>query len=210
MNRPVPAIVAIGASTGGPPALLDVLSHLPAQLPVGVLVVQHMPEDFTANFVQRMNAQCELRIREASEGDAVQPGTVLVAPAGLHMTVGRGERALCVTRLSKLPTGTLHTPSVDILMCSVAATFRQRAMGILLTGMGSDGARGMKAIHDAGGWTVGQDAGSSAVYGMPRAAAHIGALHRVVPLNQISTEILAAVWGKCDALTPRVSSHAAH
>ena len=126
------------------------------------------------------------------------------------MSVGRGDRGLCIARLSKSPLGTIHTPSVDVLMCSVAETFRQRAMGILLTGMGSDGAAGMKAIHDAGGWTVGQDAGSSAVYGMPRAAADMGALHRVVSLSQISAEILAAVWGKRNALTPRAASHAAH
>jgi len=209
MNRPVPAILAIGASTGGPPALLDILSHLPAQLPVGVLVVQHMPPGFAANFVERLSALCELKVREASDGGAIQAGAVYVAPAGWHMTAIRGAHVPCSTRLSKSPAGTLHIPSVDVLMCSVAETFHNRAMGVLLTGMGVDGARGMKAIHDAGGWTIGQDAGSSAVYGMPRAAANLGALHRIVPLSQICSQILAALWGKRDAVAPKAAAHAA-
>jgi two-component system chemotaxis response regulator CheB len=168
-----------------------------------------MPPGFTTNFAQRLDAMCELKVREASDGGAIQAGTVYVAPAGRHMTVLRGSYGGCSARLSASPTDTAHIPSVDVLMCSVAEMFGPRAMGVLLTGMGSDGARGMKAIRDVGGWTVGQNASSCAVYGMPRIAADLGALHRIVPLSQMSVEILAAVWGKHDVLTPRASAHVA-
>ena len=185
MSRTPPAILAMGASTGGPPALQSILSHLPAELPVGILVVQHMPLGFTANFVQRLNALCRLKVREASGGEIIEPGTVYIAPAGWHMTASRGNPNAFFLQISKSPSGMQHIPSVDVLFRSVAETFRNRAVAVLLTGMGTDGALGMKAIHDAGGWTLGQDAASSAVYGMPRAAAEIGALSRVEPLHQI-------------------------
>ena len=187
-----PAIVAIGASTGGPKALQDVLSQLPLQLPTGIVVVQHMPTGFTAQFAERLNHLCHLSVLEAKGGEIIEPGTVYIAPAGLHMTVSRaGSRYR--TQLSSIPTGTLHTPSVDVLMNSVASVFGNHAMGVILTGMGADGAQGMKAIRDGGGWTVGQDAESCAVYGMPRSAAEINALCRVAPLHQIASEILGAV-----------------
>lgn len=209
MNAPSPAVLAIGASTGGPPALLEILSHLPAELPVGILIVQHMHLGFTANFVQRLNIQCQLSIQEASEGDRIEPGTVYIAPAGSHMTIRRDNTGVFSIQIGKSPYGMQHTPSVDVLMRSVAETCRNRAMGVLLTGMGVDGALGMKAIHDAGGWTLGQDAGSCVVYGMPRAAAAIGALSRVVPLHQICTEILAALAYKPAQQSQLASSHRA-
>ena len=204
-----PTILAIGASTGGPKALQQVLSALPASLPVGVLVVQHMPPGFTAPFAERLNTLCQLRIREAAGGEIIEPGNVYIAPAGWHLTVSRGAAGRCSTEVSKSPSATLHRPSVDILLFSVAETFRSQAMGVLLTGMGVDGARGMKAIHKAGGWTVGQNAETCVVYGMPRAAAEMRALSRVAPLSLVATEIMSALSHSSDAAAPRATSHSA-
>ncbi len=186
-----PAVLAIGTSTGGPKALQEILAALPATLPTGILVVQHMPVGFTAQFAERLNHACPLSVRESRGEEAIEPGNVYIAPAGWHMTVGRAGTTHR-TQLSKLPTGTLHTPSVDVLMHSIAGIYGNQGMGMILTGMGSDGALGMKAIRDAGGWTIGQDAESCTVYGMPRSAAEIGALSRVSPLSQMASEILAA------------------
>src|SRR5882724_10309967 len=203
-----PAIVAIGASTGGPKALQDVLSQLPLQLPTGIVVVQHMPAGFTAQFAERLNHLCHLSVLEAKGGEIIEPGTVYIAPAGLHMTVSRaGSRFR--TQLSSIPAGTLHTPSVDVLMNSVASVFGNHAMGVILTGMGADGAQGMKAIRDGGGWTIGQDAESCAVYGMPRSAAEINALSRVAPLSHIAAEIMAALTQRVNSATVNTSSRGA-
>ena len=199
-----PAILAIGTSTGGPKALQDVLSQLPAQLPTGILIVQHMPVGFTAQFAERLNHVCPMTVCESKGEETIEPGTVYIAPAGLHMTVSRdGSRYR--TQLGQSPAGTRHTPSVDVLMHSVASVFGNQAMGVILTGMGSDGAQGMKAIRDAGGWTVGQDAESCAVYGMPRSAAEINALSRIAPLHQIASEILAA-FPQSSGLAARLSA----
>jgi two-component system chemotaxis response regulator CheB len=195
-----PAIIAIGTSTGGPKALQEVLAQLPAQLPTGVLIVQHMPVGFTAQFADRLNSLCKVAVREVKGEESIEAGTVYIAPAGMHMTVARAGTKYH-THLSKTPGGTLHTPSVDVLMHSVARVYGRHAMGVILTGMGADGAQGMKAIRDAGGWTIGQDAESCAVYGMPRSAAELNALCRVAPLSHIAAEILSA-------LTPRASAAA--
>jgi two-component system chemotaxis response regulator CheB len=186
-----PSIVAVGISTGGPKALQDILPALPADLGVPVVVVQHMPPGFTAPFAQRLNTLCTVSIREAENHDVMQPGVVYIAPAGIHLRVERkGLRG--VICLSDKPEGQLHTPSVDIMMESVAAAFHSQVMGVIMTGMGSDGARGMEAIHREGGFTLGQDEPSCAVYGMPRVCAEMGILSRVAPLTQIPQEILHA------------------
>jgi len=187
-----PAIVAVGASTGGPRALQEVLPLLPRDLSVPVLIVQHMPAGFTAPFAQRLNSLCKVKVREAVKGDVIEPGVVYIAPAGLHMTVQRPADAHALISLDCHPADHLHIPSVDIMMRSVARNFRNLAMGIILTGMGSDGAEGMKAIHQESGLTIGQDEASCAVYGMPRACAELGVLSRVVPLSQIPACILEA------------------
>jgi two-component system chemotaxis response regulator CheB len=185
------AIVAVGVSTGGPKALQDILPLLPPDLPVPIVLVQHMPVGFTAPFAKRLNALCAVSIREALQGETIKPGVVYIAPAGAHMTVERpGSHA--VVCLSYEPENQLHTPSVDVMMQSVASAFQSQAMGIIMTGMGSDGAQGMSAIRQAGGFTVGQDEASCAVYGMPRVCAEMGILDRVVPLVQIPHEILQA------------------
>ncbi len=184
-----PSIVALGISTGGPKALQDILPTLPADLPVPIVIVQHMPPGFTAPFAQRLNSLCAVSIREAKHQDAIKPGVVYIAPAGIHLTVERkGSRNLIC--LSAKPENQLHTPSVDVMMQSVATAFRAQAMGVIMTGMGADGAQGMGAIHREGGFTLGQDEQSCAVYGMPRVCAEMGILDRVVALGQIPQEIL--------------------
>ncbi len=187
-----PAIVAVGTSTGGPKALQEILPLLPADLSVPILIVQHMPQGFTAPFAQRLNALCAISVREAADRAPIQPGVAYVAPAGLHMTVERDSDSHGVICLTAEPEKSLHTPSVDVMMKSVAKAFRSLAMGIILTGMGSDGAEGMQAIFHAGGLTLGQDEACCTVYGMPRACAEAGVLTRVVPLAQMPAQILQA------------------
>jgi len=159
---------------------------------VAVLIVQHMPPGFTGPFARRLDNLCQVTVKEAGHNDEIQPGIVYIAPAGQHMTVARGGSSKGAIRLSQAPENTLHRPSVDVMMLSVAEAFRSLAMGIILTGMGADGVHGMRAIAQAGGLTVGQDEASCTVYGMPRSCAEAGVLQRVVPLAQIPEQILLA------------------
>ena len=194
--RVVPEIIAIGTSTGGPDALQDLLPKLPADLPVGVIIVQHMPPGFTGPLAKRLNTVSEIEVHEAENGDLVEAGNVYIAPAGQHIIVGHHRRnADLKTRisLSDHPPGTMHKPSADVLMTSVAEVFGQYSCGIILTGMGNDGLMGMTAIRDAGGITIGQDEASSTVYGMPRVCAESGILQCVVPLTDMKSRILQAL-----------------
>jgi two-component system chemotaxis response regulator CheB len=188
----VPALVAIGISTGGPKALQEILPVLPDDLPVPIVVVQHMPLGFTSPFAARLDTLCAATVREASGGENAKPGVIYIAPAGCHITVERTSQSRVKICLSDKPEKQLHVPSVDVMMQSVASSFGSLAMGIIMTGMGSDGALGMSAIHQEGGWTVGQDELSCAVYGMPRVCAEMGILDRVVALGQIPHEIMHA------------------
>lgn len=188
----MPAVVAIGISTGGPKALQDMLPVLPRDLPLPILVVQHMPPGFTATFAQRLSGLCSIAVHEAKHGELIGPGVVYIAPAGLHMIVERPSDSRPVITLTPEPAKRLHIPSIDVMMESVAETFGHLVMGIIMTGMGSDGALGMKAIHRRGGITIGQDEASCVVYGMPRACAEMGILQRVAPLSQIPQLILSA------------------
>lgn len=195
-SRVVPEIVAIGTSTGGPEALQHLLPQLPADLPVGVIIVQHMPPGFTGPLAKRLDTISAIEVREAEEGDLVDAGKVYIAPAGRHITVEHHySKAEWKTRicLSHHPHGTLHRPSADVMMASVAEVFGRYSCGIILTGMGNDGLKGMKAIRDAGGITIGQDQASSAVYGMPRVCAESGILQGVIPLSQMKSQILQAL-----------------
>lgn len=187
-----PAMIAIGVSTGGPKALQEILPALPGDLTVPIMVVQHMPPAFTAPFAKRLNTLCAATVCEASQGEDVMPGVIYIAPAGFQMTVDRSNQSRATICLSDKPENQLHVPSVDVMMQSVASAYRSLAMGIIMTGMGADGAQGMNAIHREGGLTVGQDELTSAVYGMPRACAEMGILDRVVPLSQIPHEIMQA------------------
>lgn len=187
-----PAIVAVGISTGGPKALQEMLPLLPHDLSVPILIVQHMPLGFTAPFAQRLNSLCSVTVREASHGETVQPGVVYLAAAGKHMRVERISPSRTILCLDTHPGDCLHVPSVNVLMNSVAAAYRNLALGIIMTGMGSDGAEGIESIFRAGGLTIGQDEATCTVYGMPRVCAEMGILTRVVPLSQIPKQILEA------------------
>jgi two-component system, chemotaxis family, protein-glutamate methylesterase/glutaminase len=198
LGSPVPegsqsdlAIVAIGISTGGPKALQDILPMFPANTPVPILIVQHMPLGFTAPFAERLNHLCSVSVTEAIHGEEIQPGVVYIAPAGFHLTVARSSSRTSIC-ISDKPGNQLHTPSVDIMMKSVADSFGPLALGVIMTGMGSDGAIGMSAIHREGGMTLGQDEASCTVYGMPRACAELGILDQVVSLLEIPSAILQA------------------
>jgi two-component system, chemotaxis family, protein-glutamate methylesterase/glutaminase len=186
------SIVAIGTSTGGPKALQEILPVLPRDLGVPVLVVQHMPLGFTSTFAQRLNSLCAVTVREAAHREPIENGVVYIAPAGMHMTVERKSESETLVCLSKQPGKHIHIPSVDVMMMSVAQAFGLSTMGIIMTGMGSDGVEGMKAIHRRGGFTLGQDESTCTVYGMPRVCAELGILSRVATLSQIPRHILNA------------------
>ncbi len=188
----LPDVVAIGTSTGGPGALREIITRLPADLPVGVLVVQHMPPGFTGPLAKRLDALSQVRVFEAVDEQPIAPGQVLIAPAGMQMTAFRRTASKYAVRIGAEPNDTLHVPSVDVMMLSVAEVFGERAMGVILTGMGNDGALGMKAIHQKGGVTLGQDEASCVVYGMPRVCAEMDLLRRVAPLDAMPGEIVAA------------------
>jgi len=189
-SRAVPEIIVLGTSTGGPKALQEMLPQLPPDMPSGMLVVQHMPPGFTAPFARRMDSLSKVTVCEARHGDAIQPGFVYIAPAGQHTTVTRRPGSKGSIWLSSEPAGTLHKPSVDVTMISAAEALGQTTLGIIMTGMGSDGLQGMTAIHEAGGITLGQDEATCTVYGMLRCCAEGGILNKVVPLPQLSRQIL--------------------
>jgi two-component system, chemotaxis family, protein-glutamate methylesterase/glutaminase len=188
-----PEIVALGTSTGGPKALEQILPRFPSDLSIPILIVQHMPPGFTASFAQRLDRLCSITVCEALHGQPIQAGTAYIAPAGQQMRIERHLSGLYpIICLDAGPDNAVHVPSVDILMQSVARIFKNRSMGVILTGMGSDGAEGMTAIYRQGGLTIGQDQASCAVYSMPRACAELGVLIRTVPLSDIPAEILQA------------------
>ncbi len=193
--------IAIGTSTGGPPALQTILAGLPASLSAPVLVVQHMPKGFTASLAGRLDRLSGMSVSEAVDGDRASPGRCLIAPSGLHMTIIRDGGGLTV-RLSEEPAGFLHRPSVDVLMESVARTAGKKALGVILTGMGADGARGIKALHDAGAATMAQDENSSVVYGMPKAAVEMGGVDISLPLEQIGRAIILKTAGEAIDFPP--------
>jgi two-component system, chemotaxis family, protein-glutamate methylesterase/glutaminase len=187
-----PAIVALGTSTGGPKALQEILPLFPRDLSVPILIVQHMPAGFTAPFAQRLNSLCSIPVRQATHREPIQPGVAYIAPAGTHLSVKRLSDSRAILCLDTQPDNALHIPSVNVLMNSVAESFKSLALGVIMTGMGSDGAEGMNAIHRQGGLTIGQDEATCTVYGMPRVCAEMGILSRVVPLSQIPAQILLA------------------
>jgi two-component system chemotaxis response regulator CheB len=184
-------ILAIGASTGGPRAIEDVLTSLPPAGP-GTVIVQHMPVQFTAEFAKRLNGLCAMRVTEAVDGEEVLAGKALIAPGGRHMLLQR-VGATYVVRLKDLPAVNHHRPSVDVMMHSVAKAAGANAVGVILTGMGSDGAKGLLAMRTAGAHTIAQDEETSIVYGMPKEAAAVGAASEVLPLDKIARAACAAV-----------------
>ena len=189
MNTTTDKVVAIGTSTGGTQALEAVLRQLPVST-VGIVVVQHMPEKFTAMFAQRLDSICPMGVMEARHGDRVIPGRVLIAPGGRHMMLKRNG-AQYVVEVVDGPLINRHKPSVDVLFRSVAQVAGRNAMGIIMTGMGDDGARGLKEMHDAGARTVAEAESTCVVFGMPREAIRLGAADTVTGLDCIASEIIA-------------------
>ena len=181
-------VIAIGLSTGGVQSLEVVLRQLPRTLP-GIVVVQHMPEKFTAAFAARLNNLCALEVSEAQHGDRVISGRVLIAPGGRHMRLKRSG-AQYIVDVTDGPLINHHRPSVDVLFKSVAQCAGRNAIGVIMTGMGDDGARGLREMHDAGATTAAQDEASCVVFGMPREAIRLGATDSVVPLSGIAPWLL--------------------
>lgn len=182
-------LIAIGASTGGTEALKEVIVRLPAAVP-GIVIVQHMPESFTPSFAKRLNSLGAVRVIEAQGGELIRPGHAYLAPGHAHMSVKR-RGAGWVTELAQTEPVNRHRPAVDVLFNSVAREAGKNAIGVILTGMGRDGALGMLAMHQAGAWNIGQDQESCVVYGMPREAALVGALDEVASLESVAARVLA-------------------
>lgn len=176
-------VIAIGTSTGGTQALEEVLTALPSAT-LGIAIVQHMPEKFTAAFAERLNSLCKIRVKEAANNDRLIQGTALIAPGGRHLLVKRSGAQYFVEVVDG-PLVSRHRPSVDVLFRSVAKAAGANAMGIIMTGMGDDGARGLKEMMDAGAHTVGQDENSCVVYGMPKEAVRHGGVREVAALDKI-------------------------
>jgi two-component system chemotaxis response regulator CheB len=183
-------VVALGTSTGGTQALEEVLTDLPAVSP-GIVIVQHMPPQFTAAFAARLDAICAIDVREAQNNDRVLPGRALIAPGGRHMMLKRSGAQYYV-EVKEGPPVNRHCPSVDVLFRSVARCAGANALGVIMTGMGDDGARGLKEMRDAGARTVAQDEASCIVFGMPREAIRMNAAERIVPLGDVARIVLSA------------------
>jgi len=182
------SVVAIGASTGGPSALREVLGGLPAGLPAPILVTQHIADGFIPGLVEWLDAACAIRVREADGGRPLEPGTAYLAPTGRDLVLDGG-----VVRLDQPAAGQVHAPSADVLFESVAQSCGNAAVGVLLTGMGADGARGLRALRDVGAATIAQDEATSVVFGMPRSAIELDAAGQVLPLGEIADAVAALV-----------------
>ncbi|WP_102797181.1 protein-glutamate methylesterase/protein-glutamine glutaminase [Bowmanella denitrificans] len=183
LSKTTDKVIAIGTSTGGTIALERILSPLPADV-AGLVIVQHMPEKFTAAFAQRLNGLCQIDVREACDGDRVRPGLALIAPGGRHMTLSRSG-AFYHVQVRAGPVVNRHCPSVDVLFRSVARNAGRNACGIILTGMGDDGARGLLAMREAGAITYAQGEASCVVFGMPKEAIKHGGAEQVVELDDV-------------------------
>ena len=196
-HQPVPSgggrptttvLIAIGASTGGPRALEEVIRQFPGDLPAGVLVVQHMPAGFTRSMAERLDQIASVRVKEAQEGDRVSAGVVYIAPGDYHMTVSREQ----VIHLEQSPSVNYVRPSIDVTMLALPAVYSTQLVGVILTGMGKDGSAGMAKIRAAGGVTIVQDENTSTIYSMPRAVVENGDADFVLPLDRIGDAVVRA------------------
>lgn len=182
-------LVAIGVSTGGPPAVQKVLSALPGDFPVGIVIAQHMPEAFTGPFAARLDKLCKVSVKEAETGDVVRPGTVFVAPGGKHLVINR-EGGQLTLKVTPEPADALYKPSANVLISSVADALSSRALGVILTGMGSDGMEGIRELKDKGGRALAQSDSTCVVYGMPKAIVDARLSDEVVDIDDMGAAII--------------------
>lgn len=185
-------IVAIGTSTGGPRALQEVVTKIPGNIPCGIVIVQHMPPAFTKSLADRLNSLSSVTVKEAEHNDVIKPGLVLIAPGDYHMLLER-EGGKVVVKLNQNPPLGGHRPAVDPMMESVGRIYGSKAVGVILTGMGHDGAKGMQAIKRQNGQTIAEDQSTSVVFGMPKSAIELGVVDKVVPITSVASEILKAL-----------------
>jgi two-component system chemotaxis response regulator CheB len=183
-------VIAVGASTGGTEAIAALLANLPETSP-GMVIAQHIPAQFSRAFANRLNGTCRLSVKEAEDGDIVRPGVALVAPGDFHMVVKKRPGGYCVN-VKTGPKVCYQRPSVDVLFLSVAETAGPHAVGVLLTGMGADGAKGLLRMRQAGAHTIAQDEATCVVYGMPREAVALGAAEQVLSLDRIPAAMISA------------------
>ena len=188
MLKTTDKVLGIGASTGGTEAIRSVLEQMPADAPP-ILITQHMPERFTKAFADRLNSLCEILVKEACDGDSVLPGQALVAPGNYHMELIRSGARYQI-RITQGPPVNRHRPSVDVMFHSIAKTAGSNALGVILTGMGGDGAQGLLAMRQAGAATMAQDEATCVVFGMPKEAIKAGAVEKIVPLQHIPSALL--------------------
>jgi len=186
--------VAIGVSTGGPKTLLDIIPRLPADFPATIFITQHMPAGFTKSLAERMDSLSKIRVEEARDTEIAEQGTAYLAPGDFHMTVSPAVLAKGVmVKVDEKPLNTLHRPSVDVMMSSVAATYGAKSVGVILTGMGQDGTKGMSLIKGQGGKTLAEDESSCIVFGMPKMAIESGCIDKVVSSRRMAAAIMEAV-----------------
>ena len=195
-KRPVPVgvktserVIVVGASTGGTEAIREFLIGMPQDCP-GIVIVQHMPENFTRMFAERLNGLCQITVKEAEHNDPILPGHAYIAPGGKHLWLKRDGGQL-LGKLSTEPPMNLHRPSVDFLFMSAAKFLGADAVGVIMTGMGKDGAAGMLKMKEAGAWNIAQDETTSVIFGMPREAIELDAVHEVAPLQRLRDKALA-------------------
>ncbi len=186
-------LITIGASTGGPKALQEILPAIPENINSAIIVTIHMPPDFTRAFADRLNVACKLPVREAEDGERLEPGAVLVSPGGIHTKIRKNGFACAYVKMDKQPEDAIYKPSIDVTMETAAECYRAHVLGVILTGMGHDGTEGIRAIKRKGGVAVVQDEASCTVYGMPRSVVEAGLADRVVPLEKIPHEIVRLV-----------------
>ncbi|HEC25381.1 MAG TPA: chemotaxis response regulator protein-glutamate methylesterase [bacterium] len=188
-------IVAIGSSTGGPRALQDVIPKIPENFPVPIIMVQHMPKAFTGSFAKRLSSMSHINVIEASGGEMIMPGTAYLSPGDKHLSIEKAGREGIRITLSNEPVDLINRPSVSFMMESVAKEYPGKALGIILTGMGSDGLLGMKKIKEGGGKTIAQDEATCVVYGMPKVVVDAGLADTVLPVYKIGSEIIKEIMG---------------
>lgn len=192
-RQPAIDIVAIGSSTGGPPALQNIFSAFERKFPFAIVVSQHMPAGFTRAFADRLNRSSEFDIKEAEDGDLVIPGRILIAPGGMNMTFEECGGQV-TARIVQPTSADRYVPSVDVMLESCAGIYRKRMLAVILTGMGNDGCKGVRKVHEKGGYVIAESAETAVVFGMPREAALTGFVDVVVPQHRVVREIL--IWGK--------------